>query len=54
MMQEIKNVWIIWIDTQEQIASFHSETGYEEMSFSSSDFFLSYVQSLQHMGYRFM
>lgn len=45
--------YTVWVGTADKIASFHAVTGYETLSFSCHDHFLSFLCSLQEGGYRF-
>ena len=45
--------YIIWFCTETRIASFHSVEGYEQRTFTSREFFMGFLQSLQMQGYRF-
>ena len=46
-------VYHIWIDMTERIASFRMVEGYELKSFSNNDYFMTFLQGLQETGYRF-
>ena len=48
-----QNGFVVWLDDQSRIASFHSVTGYEAHSFSCHEFFMGFLHSLQERGYRF-
>ena len=45
--------WVVWMDEQRHIASFHPVPGYREQRFRSHDHFLEFLQGLQAQGYRF-
>lgn len=45
--------YIVWLDEQARIASFHNVAGYEKRSFTCHEFFMSFLHSLQERGYRF-
>ena len=44
---------IVWLDEQEQIASFHPVDGYRRYDFHDREYFISFLHSLQVRGYRF-
>lgn len=44
-------LWL-WIDWTEQIVSFHEETGYERLEFSSVEEKMDYVFSKSSNGFR--
>ena len=48
-----QNRFIVWLNDQSRIASFHRVVGYEERSFTCHEFFMSFLHSLQERGYRF-
>lgn len=43
----------VWINEEERVASFHPVEGYTMQEFSSREFFMSYLLSLQQCGFRF-
>lgn len=43
----------VWIDETEHIASFHAVAGYTAQTFSTHEFFISYLHSLQERRFRF-
>ena len=45
--------WIVWLNEDSRIASFHPVEGYREQGFRDHDHFLAFVQNLQEQGYRF-
>jgi hypothetical protein len=45
--------YIVWMNDQERIVSFHQVDGYHIKSFTCHDFFISFIQALQDRGYRF-
>lgn len=45
--------YTVWLCNINRIASFHCVTGYELHTFSSHEFFLNFLRSLQEQGYRF-
>lgn len=45
--------YTVWLCDANRIASFHRVTGYERHTFSSHEFFLNFLHSLQEQGYRF-
>ncbi len=47
------NLWVVWTDAQDHIASFHPVEGYREQCFRSHDYFLEFLHSLQQQSYRF-
>lgn len=53
-MSAIMEIKELWISTKDRIASFHEEAGYEKITFSDVNHFLSYLQELSDSGYRFM
>jgi len=45
--------YTVWLNDQTRIASFHNVSGYEQHSFTSHEFFMGFLHSLQERGYRF-
>ena len=45
--------FVVWIDTQSGIASFHEENGYEKKEFSQKECFLECIAELVSSGFRF-
>lgn len=45
--------FVVWVDTQSGIASFHEENGYEKKEFSQRDYFLEYITELVNSSFRF-
>lgn len=43
----------VWIDEAEHIASFHAVEGYTARTFSTHEFFINYLYSLQERRFRF-
>lgn len=43
----------VWIDETERIASFHAVEGYTAHRFSTHEFFMDYLYSLQERRFRF-
>lgn len=50
--QEIE-IYTVWIDSTDRIASFRMVEGYEKKTFSNHEFFMSFLHGLQERGYRF-
>ena len=46
--------YVIWIDREKQVVSFHEEAGYERMVFTYHAHFLQYLMDLQEKCFRFM
>lgn len=46
--------YVIWIDREKQVVSFHEEAGYERMVFTYHEYFLQYLMELQEKSFRFM
>lgn len=44
---------IVWINEETRIASFHAVEGYIVQTFSSHEFFMNYIHSLQERCFRF-
>lgn len=47
------STYMVWLDEQTQIASFHCVEGYQQQIFSCHTIFMSFLQTLQERGYRF-
>ena len=47
------STYMVWLDEQAQIASFHCVEGYQQQIFSCHALFISFLQTLQERGYRF-
>lgn len=45
--------YIVWVGNTDRVASFRMVDGYEKKSFSSHEFFMSFLQGLQMQGFRF-
>ena len=45
--------YVVWMDGQTRIASFHCVEGYQQQIFSCHSIFMGFLQSLQEQGYRF-
>ncbi len=43
----------LWVSRDDRIVSFSLESGYEHMVFCNYDHFVSYIQSMIDIGYRF-
>ncbi|MBQ2739476.1 MAG: hypothetical protein IJE22_05540 [Oscillibacter sp.] len=50
---ERTRVWVVWLDEQAKIASFHAVEGYRRQEFTTQDFFHKFMMSLQERGFRF-
>lgn len=44
---------IVWISEETRIASFHAVDGYLVQTFTSHEFFMNYIHSLQERSFRF-
>lgn len=53
MCDQETEVYIVWISNADRIASFRMVEGYEKKTFSSHEFFMSFLHGLQERGYRF-
>ena len=53
MNDQAAETYIVWIGQTDRIASFRMVDSYEKKSFSSHEFFMSFLQGLQMQGYRF-
>lgn len=51
--QTVTNEWVVWMDADQRIASFHAMKGYREQCFRNHDYFLEFLHGLQQQGYRF-
>ena len=47
------DVYIVWEDTNNRIASFHPIEMGNKKEFKNYDYFMSYLVELQNRGYRF-
>lgn len=45
--------FVVWVDTQSGIASFHEEKGYEKKEFFQKEGFLEYILELVDGRFRF-
>ncbi len=45
--------YTVWLNAEQQIASFHEVEGYRAMAFHVHKFFMDYLHTLQEQGYRF-
>lgn len=45
--------YMVWLDEQTRIASFHCVEGYQQQIFSCHAIFMGFLQSLAERGYRF-
>lgn len=45
--------YIVWIDVQEKIASFHNVEKSDPMCFNQHEMFMAYLSTLTAQGYRF-
>lgn len=45
--------YIVWVSDTDSIASFRKVEGYEKKSFTTHEFFMSFLNGLQMQGYRF-
>ena len=45
--------YVVWINEQTRVASFHAMDGFHSQSFCQHEFFMSYLSSLQERGYWF-
>ena len=46
-------VWTVWLDQVQKIASFHAVEGYDQCEFRDHSHFLHYMEDLQNSGYLF-
>ncbi len=53
MMQQNTNVHTVWVGEEDRIASFHEVDSYQPQTFSSHDYFINFLRSLQERGFRF-
>jgi len=51
--RRVPESYIVWLNEANRIASFHQVEGYQSRTFTSHDFFISFLHSLQEQGYRF-
>ena len=47
------NVFSVWVDTAEKIASFHAVDNSDPMHFEQHEVVLAYLSTLTMQGYRF-
>ena len=52
-MADHKEVYVVWLNEKQRIASFHEMKGYEEIRFRSHSAFINYIRLLQEQNYRF-
>ena len=45
--------FILWLDSESRIVSFHEEEGYEKIEFEQQEIFLNYILCTCNNGYRF-
>ena len=45
--------WVIWIDAEHKVASFHEEIGYEKKAFLLREEYLKYIAELVECRFRF-
>ena len=45
--------FVVWVEVQQRIASFHPIEGAEAQKFNTKDHFMQYLQELQSKSYRF-
>ena len=45
--------YVVWVGQTDRIASFRKVEGYEEKTFTTHEFFMSFLQGLQMQGFRF-
>ena len=45
--------WVIWIDAEHKVASFHEEIGYEKKTFLLREEYLKYIAELVECRFRF-
>ena len=53
MSGQTEETYIVWISDIDRIASFRKVEGYEEKTFTTHEFFMSFLHGLQQNGYRF-
>ena len=51
--RQAAQLWVVWLDEKEKIASFHPVEGYRRQEFSNKEYFQSYMMALQERGFRF-
>ena len=53
MNGQVLETYIVWVGRTDRIASFRKVEGYEKKTFSTHEFFISFLNGLQMEGYRF-
>ena len=53
MSVQVVEPYVVWVGKTDRIASFRKVEGYEEKSFTTHEFFMSFLNGLQMEGYRF-
>ena len=53
MSVQVLENYIVWISSTDRIASFRKVEGYEKKTFTTHEFFMSFLNGLQMEGYRF-
>ena len=53
MSVQVVEAYVVWVGNTDRIASFRKVEGYEEKSFTTHEFFMSFLNGLQMEGYRF-
>ena len=53
MSVQVVETYVVWVGKTDRIASFRKVEGYEEKSFTTHKFFMSFLNGLQMEGYRF-
>ena len=53
MSVHVVETYIVWVSSTDRIASFSKVEGYEKKTFTTHEFFMSFLQGLQMQGYRF-
>ena len=52
-MQTAKEIYVVWINAELKIATFHGEHGYEKKVFTKHREFMDYLQQLSMKHFRF-
>ena len=53
MSVQVVETYVVWVGKTDRIASFRKVEGYEEMTFTTHEYFMSFLNGLQMEGYRF-
>ena len=53
MSIQVVETYVVWVGKTDRIASFRKVEGYEKKTFTTHEFFMSFLQGLQMQGFRF-